>query len=347
MLDLNYDPAVLVEDITQLTEEEWLRERTKGIGGSDVAAVLGISPWKTRRDLFYEKTGVQPMQPDESNWVAKEVGHHLEELVAEIYRRKTGYTVYPIRKIFQHPLYPFMIADVDYFVQKPNGKRGVLECKTSSLMAKDRWADDGIPRHYEVQGKHYLSVTNLDFCAFACLFGNSEGDFLMREIGRDLEEEEMTILELAHFWQNFVVANVEPPYTESGDLVLESIRRYQGKADPSLPQITLSSAGALRLEQCLKLWEEKQALDKRGRELEKEIKGVYAPIVDRMGQACAAICTVGTVEYRVSYKPTSKTGIKKDELERLRLDHPDIYDQYATTSESRSFAVKRLDKLQD
>ena len=99
----------------------------------------------------------------------------------------------------------------------------------------------------------------------------------MREIDRDLEEEEMTILELSHFWQDFVAANVEPPYTESGDLVLESIRRYQGKADPSLPQITLSSADTLRLEQCLKLREEKQALDKRGRELEKEIKGVYAP----------------------------------------------------------------------
>ena len=36
MLDLNYEPAVLVEDITMLTEEEWLRQRTKGIGGSDV-----------------------------------------------------------------------------------------------------------------------------------------------------------------------------------------------------------------------------------------------------------------------------------------------------------------------
>lgn len=343
MLNLNYEPGVLVEDITALTEAEWLRWRTKGIGGSDVAAVLGISPWKTRRDLFYEKTGVEPQEPDESNWVAKEVGHRLEELVAEIYRRKTGYTVYPIRKIFQHPLYPFMIADVDYFVQKPNGKRGVLECKTSSFMAKDKWADGGIPRHYEVQGKHYLSVTNLDFCTFACLFGNSEGDFLMREIDRDLEEEEMTILELSHFWQDFVLTNVEPPYTESGDLVLESIRRYQGKADPSLPQITLSAADIKRLEQYLELREEKQKLDKRGRELEKEIKSVYAPIVDRMGQTCTALCTDGKVQYQVSYKPTSKTSIKKDELERLRLNHPNIYDQYATTSESRTFAVKKLE----
>lgn len=45
----------------------------------------------------------------------------------------------------------------------------------------------------------------------------------------------------------------------------------------------------------------------------------------------------------MTYKPTSKTSIKKDELERLRLDHPDIYDQYATTSESRSFAVEKLE----
>jgi len=60
-LDLNYEPEILVPDITVLTEEEWLNWRKKGIGGSDVAAVLGISPWKTRRDLFYEKSGAEPM----------------------------------------------------------------------------------------------------------------------------------------------------------------------------------------------------------------------------------------------------------------------------------------------
>ena len=70
-LDLNYEPEILVPDITVLTEEEWLNWRKKGIGGSDVAAVLGISPWKTRRDLFYEKTGAEPMEEDEGNWVAK------------------------------------------------------------------------------------------------------------------------------------------------------------------------------------------------------------------------------------------------------------------------------------
>jgi len=342
-LDLNYEPEILVPDITVLTEEEWLNWRKKGIGGSDVAAVLGISPWKTRRDLFYEKTGAEPMEEDEGNWVAKEVGHRLEDLVAEIYRRKTGYIVYPIRKIFQHPFFPFMIADVDFFVEKPNGKRGILECKTSSFMNKDKWADDAIPRHYEMQGKHYMSVTNLDFCAFACLFGNSESDFVMREIERDLDEEEMTIMELARFWRDFVMANVEPPYTENGELVLESIRRYQGKADPSLPEITLSPADVARLEQYLTLKEEKTELDRRSRALEKDLKTVYAPIVDQMGQGCSAVCVSGKTIYQISYKPSTKTSLRKEDQDKLKLHHPDIFDEYASTSETRTFSVKKIE----
>ena len=55
MLNLNYEPEVVVEDITALTYEEWKRYRTQGIGGSDAAAVCGISPWTTARDLYEEK----------------------------------------------------------------------------------------------------------------------------------------------------------------------------------------------------------------------------------------------------------------------------------------------------
>ena len=36
-----------------LPREEWLAYRRKGIGGSDAAAVLGISPFRTGVDLYY------------------------------------------------------------------------------------------------------------------------------------------------------------------------------------------------------------------------------------------------------------------------------------------------------
>ena len=113
-----YTPEKVV-DISNLSREDWLEYRKKGIGGSDVAAIMGISPFATIRDLFYNKTGVQPViqEEEESNWVAKEVGHRLEDLVAEIFSKKTGLEVFPVRVMFRHPLYPFMLADVDFFVR--------------------------------------------------------------------------------------------------------------------------------------------------------------------------------------------------------------------------------------
>lgn len=84
-----YTPEKVV-DISNLSREDWLEYRKKGIGGSDVAAIMGISPFATIRDLFYNKTGVQPViqEEEESNWVAKEVGHRLEDLVAEIFSKR-------------------------------------------------------------------------------------------------------------------------------------------------------------------------------------------------------------------------------------------------------------------
>ena len=58
-LDLNYKPNVFVETAS-LTEDEWLAWRRKGVGGSDVAAALGLSPYRTARELYYDKIGVVP-----------------------------------------------------------------------------------------------------------------------------------------------------------------------------------------------------------------------------------------------------------------------------------------------
>ena len=150
-----YTPEKVV-DISNLSREDWLEYRKKGIGGSDVAAIMGISPFATIRDLFYNKTGVQPViqEEEESNWVAKEVGHRLEDLVAEIFSKKTGLEVFPVRVMFRHPLYPFMLADVDFFVRMPDGTFAILECKTCNYNAKDKWADEGIPAHYVLQVRH-------------------------------------------------------------------------------------------------------------------------------------------------------------------------------------------------
>ena len=74
----------LIADLSVITEQKWHELRREGIGGSDAAAVLGISPFKTGRDLYYAKLGIDPAEPDDGNWVQLEVGHLLEDLTAQI-----------------------------------------------------------------------------------------------------------------------------------------------------------------------------------------------------------------------------------------------------------------------
>lgn len=115
VLRLMYEPQELV-DTSNLSNEEWLSYRRRGIGGSDAAAILGISPWRTARDLYYDKLSVVKADMDE-NWVALEMGHLLEDLVARIFAKKTGLRIFQRKVMFQHPLYPWMLADLDYLAE--------------------------------------------------------------------------------------------------------------------------------------------------------------------------------------------------------------------------------------
>lgn len=155
-----HEPLVLVET-ADLSEEDWLDYRRRGIGGSDVSAIFGTSPFRTARDLYYDKLNIASVEDDEGNWVAMEMGHLLEPLVAKIFERKTGYRVYQIKKMFQHPQYPWMLADVDYFVELPDGTTAILEIKTTNYNARDNWWMNGketVPVYYESQGRHYMAV---------------------------------------------------------------------------------------------------------------------------------------------------------------------------------------------
>ena len=88
----DYKPEAVVHT-EGLSRKEWLDYRRQGIGGSDAAAVLGISPWRTARDLYYDKLNIATADDDE-NWVAKAVGQLLEPLVAKVFERQTGLRVH-------------------------------------------------------------------------------------------------------------------------------------------------------------------------------------------------------------------------------------------------------------
>lgn len=337
-----YQPLVLV-DTANLSRDEWLEWRRKGLGGSDAAAVLGISPFRTARDLYFDKLGVVTAD-DQENWVALEMGTLLEPLVARIFAKKTGLKISQRKCMFQHPEHPWMLADLDYLVELPDGSIAILEIKTTNYNAKDKWWYNGeeiVPVYYEAQGRHYMAVMNIDRVYFCCLYGNNEEEAIIRHIDRDMGYEEELIALEDSFWHDNVLAKEPPPYTEDGDLILESLRRQLGPADKDAPPVAITPLQLTRVEQFLALREEKKYHDAEVNRLEDEMARIKALIVADMGTSCKAVYEDDTDSYTVTFNPTRKVSIPKEMLERLREVHPDIYKEYAVVSIGRRFDVKK------
>lgn len=144
-------PKILC-DTAGMDRRTWLAARAHGpdgsipitIGGSDVAAIFGISPWKTPLDLWLEKSG--KLMPDESeNMWQKEMGHLLEPVVAQMYAFRTGHRVITDTYLYQHALYPWALANIDYGMEDKDTKEvGGLECKSTTYYNADEWKDDKV-----------------------------------------------------------------------------------------------------------------------------------------------------------------------------------------------------------
>ncbi|MGN0494307.1 MAG: YqaJ viral recombinase family protein [Acutalibacteraceae bacterium] len=339
----DYKPGVLTET-SKLSREEWLKWRRKGIGGSDAAAVLGVSPYATARDLYYDKVNIVSSSDEDSGWVQKEIGHLLEDLVAQIFSRKTGYEVFKEKKMFFHPIYPYMLADLDYLIKLPGDKTAILEIKTTNYNAKDNWWLDGketVPVNYEIQGRHYMAVTNIDCVYYCCLYGNSEDEVIIRHIDRDfIYEEELIALE-GEFWNSNVTARVPPPYLEDGDLVLESVNRHIGAPNSDAPKVKLNAKTESQVIRFLELQAEKRKLESEKKKIESEMKRLQGCILTEMGKSRNALCTLNGEPYRIEYNSVYKPTVGKDSLFRLKEQYPEVYESFVTVAESRRFYVKK------
>ena len=145
----------------------------------------------------------------------------------------------------------------------PGGRTAILEIKTTNYNAKDHWwSEDGqeiVPLNYEAQGRHYMSVMNIDEVFYCCLYGNNEDEVIIRHIDRDRDYEAELIALERDFWENHILTGMPPPYTEDGDLILNSVRRHFGPADPSAPELILEGNMALLITRYLELQTQRNA----------------------------------------------------------------------------------------
>lgn len=224
-------PALKLVKTQALSRDQWLDVRKGGIGSSDAAAAVGLHPYKSPLQLWMEKTGrdalLPKVDPDDATspmyW-----GTLLEPIVAAHYTRRTGLRVRRINAVLQHPVHPWMLANIDReVVGSPDVQ--ILECKTAGYQGARLW-EDGVPEYVQLQVLHQLAVTGKPAADVAVLICGQE-----LRIHR-IERDETMIAQLVELEQRFwrlVETDTAPPAdgSESADLALRALwPRDNGKS---------------------------------------------------------------------------------------------------------------------
>ncbi|OZG57828.1 yqaJ [Bifidobacterium tissieri] len=193
----------------------WHEARNKGVGGSDVAKIMGISSFGTPKDVWDEKTG-RVIPEDISDKPAILVGNALEDVVRKWFQRQhPELEVQQVHGMLRSKTRPWAQASLDGRCRVLGTKRNdpanyaVLECKTCSEFRAADW-EDGVPDYYLTQVTHYLSVTGWPKAYVVVLIGNRE----FREFTVERDEQDIAAVDKAvdDFW-HLVETNQMPQLT--------------------------------------------------------------------------------------------------------------------------------------
>ena len=197
----------------------WLRTRRIGIGASEAAAAIGMSPWQTPIELWRIKVGAEEPK-DLSGNAAVEQGNRMEPVLRDFYigmHRNDYLLEYRPYDIIRLQERPWLFATLDGELTDAGGRNGILEIKTATPSGKagwDKWANGNLPQNYYIQTLHQLLATGYDFVRLFAALYSMNGDITLREYEierKDVEDDLAWLLkEETTFW-NYVVRGDMPP----------------------------------------------------------------------------------------------------------------------------------------
>ena len=317
-------PALKLVKTLELTRDQWLSVRKGGIGSSDAAAAVGLNPYKSQLELWLEKTGRDAGLPktdpnDESSpmyW-----GTLLEPIVAAHYTKRTGHKVRRVNAVLQHPVEPWMLANLDREVIGVPAVQ-ILECKTAGINGARLWRE-GVPEYVQIQVMHQLAVTGKQAADVAVLLG---GQAL--EVHRIERNETMirNLIELERRFWRYVETDQPPPAdgSDSADVALRALYPSDSGAILDLSQELEMSAAFSDLLAVRDLLTVNTA---REAQLKQRIQ-------QRMGEASKAVFENGDITWKRSKDSQSL------DVATLTKHHPELVKGYEQAKPgSRRFLV--------
>lgn len=291
-------------------------DRQNFIGSSDVAGILGISPWKTPLAVYLDKIQPRDDEPDRSKARIFARGKRMEPYVVDMLAEEMGIVIVGRNNRYEDAELPFLAAEID--AETEDGRN--VEIKTVSPFKAFEWGEqqtDAIPIYYTAQAMHGLMVTGRDVCIFGVLIGGD--DFRIYQVERDDETIDAIRRKEVEFWAR--VQHRDPPDPSTTSDVLALFERDTGRTVEA-DIATVQAIDRLR--------------EIRGKlkSLEKEQDELKASVHRYMQDA--AVLTYDRQDL-ATWKAQSANRF---DLQAFTEAHPDLAAQFRTVSHSRVFRLR-------
>lgn len=305
---------------------EWLRDRRAGIGGSEIAAILGENHWNSPRQIWMSKMGMfddkPPQQSEAARW-----GNLLETIVANEWALRNNRQYVHIPVILQDDERPYLLANIDGFTLSDDREivTGILEIKTTSTYNKDVWENGPLPYHYMCQTNWYCGITGLSMYSLVCLVGGQK--LYGHDLPADPELFAREVKAADEFWNNYVIPGIEPPATAVDKELLAKAEGLQVDKDkPAEPPKLFDDDETERLvDSYCAIRERMSAL--------KDIKdAIYAQIKIKLAGSNEALTKTHTISQTTSNRRTCN-------FEKLLSLSPEIYSEVVTLTQSTSLNI--------
>jgi predicted phage-related endonuclease len=191
-----------------------LELRSQGIGGSEVAAVLGYdSDEREIWSIYNRKIGLPEPEVDPEMRMRRAIGKDLEQSIVRSYTRMTGHRAEWFDKTVQHPDRPWQIGSPDAISPSAAAPESGIDAKNVAFDQRFLWGhpnerDAHFPERYEWQARWYMSLLDVDDWHIIALLGGS--DLRIFTVERDMQKERQMLAEVEEFWIRHVVPRVPP-----------------------------------------------------------------------------------------------------------------------------------------
>ncbi len=292
-------------------------DRSTYLGGSDVAPILGISPWRTPLDVYLDKIQPRKEETDPGRLKVLNRGKRMEPYVIDLLAEETGLEIIRRGERYLDPDLDFIAAEID--AEAATGEN--IEIKTVSPFKAREWGEeqsDEIPLHYAAQAMHGMMVTSREVCVFGVLIGGD--DFRVYRIERDDVTIDAIRQKEIEFWSRIQARQAPEPSTVS------DVFRLFGTKDSGL---AVEASESLQAD-VIALKSLKDDAKRLGAQIDLREERIKLHMAD------ASILTMNG-------KPVltwKEQASKRFDQSAFKADQPELYEKFIKTVTSRVFRLK-------